>query len=293
MTEKTNHPGLSIVLPVYNEEMAIKDVVGRLKDVTGKISLPTEIIVVDDASTDSSPRLLAGIKGIKVITHDRNFGEGAARKTGTRAAQYDLVATTDADGTYPEEPLIEMVKYFPQYDMVVGARKKEAGSLKPLRWLVKEFIRRLASYVSGYDIPDLNSGLRMYKRDEALKFFRILPDGHSLVSTITLAFFCNGYRVKYLDIEYYSRTGRSSFHPIKDTYAYLLLVVRTIMYFQPLKIFMPVSLAVFLGGTARTLYDAWYLHRIKESDIMFFLAGILIGILGLLADLIVRTTKWD
>jgi len=290
MTAKKKNPGLTIVLPIFNEELVAREVIERLQAVCREIPLESEILVVDDGSTDATPRILSQIKGITILRHDQNFGEGAARKTGTKAAKYDLVATTDADGTYPETPLIEMLGYFPEYDMVVGARTKEAGTLRLLRWLVKEFIRRLASYISGYNIPDLNSGLRIYKKELALKFFNILPDGHSLVSTITLAFFSNNYRVKYVDIDYFPRQGRSSFHPIKDTYAYLMLVLRTMMYFQPLKVFMPISLFLLVGGSLRTIYDAKWLHHVKESDIMIVLTGILIGVLGLLADLIVRTS---
>jgi len=158
---------------------------------------------------------------------------------------------------------------------------------RPARW----FIRKLASYLIATKIPDLNSGLRIFKKDLARKFFNILPETHSWVSTITLAFLANGYSIKYVPIDYYKRKGKSTIHPIKDTYNFISLVIRTVMYFNPLRVFLPLTALILISAIIRTLYDATVLHRIKESDIMLFLTGLIIGVLGLLADLIVRLQK--
>ena len=198
---------------------------------------------------------------------------------------------TDGDGTYPVQDIPKLLAFLPKYDMVIGARKIEAGTVPLLRRPVKFILRKLAEYITRKRIPDLNSGLRAFKKDIALRFFNVLPDGHSWVSTITIAFLSNGYDVKYVPIDYYKRKGRSTFHSVRDTSAFFLLIFRTIMYFKPLKVFFPVALVIFIGGIVRTIYDARILHHIKESDVIIVLTGMLVMVLGLLADLIVKTRK--
>jgi hypothetical protein len=197
----------------------------------------------------------------------------------------------DGDGSYSSKDILVLLNDMDQYDMVIGARKGETGTLRLIRKPTKWVLRRLAEYISHEKIPDLNSGLRAFKKELALKYFNILPEGHSWVSTITIAFLCDHYNVKYIPVDYYSRKGRSTFHPIADTTAYFLLIFRTIMYFKPLRIFAPIAAIVFTVGVIRTIYDAKILHDIKESDVIIVLAGILIGALGLLADLIVKKSR--
>jgi hypothetical protein len=196
---------------------------------------------------------------------------------------------TDADGTYPNHDIPRLLEALEGYDLVIGARKKEAGSLKWLRSPAKGFIRLLASYLAGTRIPDLNSGFRAFRKEPAMRFLRILPNTHSWVSTLTLALLTNGYAVNYLPIDYYRRKGRSSFHPLRDTYNYLSLVVRTIVYFNPLKVFLPVSLLLLLVGGGKMIYDIiTYNWHLAPSTVTLILAGVQIGALGMLADLIVR-----
>jgi len=171
--------------------------------------------------------------------------------------------------------------------MVIGARRREAGTVRWLRAPTKAFIRWLASYLTGVPIPDLNSGFRALRREVALRYLRYLPTTHSWVSTITLALLSNGHPVTWIPIDYYPRVGKSTFHPIKDTYNYLMLVVRAVMYFNPLRVFLPASLMLFLLGLAKTTYDNFVLHNIRESDVIILVTAFLIGMLGLLADLIV------
>jgi len=160
-----------------------------------------------------------------------------------------------------------------------------------LRRPVKFILRKLAEYVTRKRMPDLNSGLRAFKKDIAMKFLNLLPNGHSWVSTITIAFLSNGYDVKYVPIDYYKRKGKSTIHPIRDTSAFFLLIFRTIMYFKPLRVFLPLAAIILIGGIIRTIYDARILHHVKESDVMIILTGVLTLILGLLADLIVKTRQ--
>jgi hypothetical protein len=179
-----------------------------------------------------------------------------------------------------------------RYAMVVGARRNEAGTMPWLRAPAKWFIRSLASYMTGTKIPDLNSGLRCFRSDLARQYFGILPQGFSWVSTITLAFLSDGHPVAFLPIDYYKRVGRSHFSPLRDSYNYLMLVVRTVMYFDPLKVFLPVALLLLGGGGLKAIVDIIrYDGRITTGTVLIFITGVQILGLGLLADLLVRLRK--
>ena len=177
--------------------------------------------------------------------------------------------------------------------MVVGARTgKNVAYEWPHRAIPKLFIRKLASYLTNHPIPDLNSGLRLYKKNVAMKYFYLYPDSHSFVSTITMAFLCSHYQVEFFPIDYYKRKGGpSTFSPIRDTYNYVSLVIRTIMAFNPLRFFIPVGGAIMLAGGIKMIYD-WEVYRVIGSlDVSIFLAGLLTIFIGLLADLIVVTSR--
>jgi glycosyltransferase involved in cell wall biosynthesis len=279
-------PQVSIVIPVYNEEEAIGDDLDTIIATMEGSGYTYEVIVVDDGSTDRTAGV-ARAKGVKVIQHPINRGTGAARRTGILQAQGEVIVMTDGDGTYPNRDIPRLLEYLPAFDQVVGARTSEQGTFRFLRAPAKWFIRKLACYLTAMDIPDLNSGLRAFKREVMLKFLYLLPDGFSCVSTMTLAFLCNGYTIKYVPIDYYKRVGRSKFHPINDTYNYVLTVIRMVMYFNPLKVFLPTSLILFLWGLAKTIYDNTVYRDIRESDVTIIVISIVIGMMGLLADLIV------
>jgi glycosyltransferase involved in cell wall biosynthesis len=278
---------VSIVIPVYNEEQAIGDDLDLIIKTMEASDYDYEIIVVDDGSTDSSADIVRQRSQVKLIRHPYNRGTGAARTTGIKQAEGEVIVMTDGDGTYPNQDIPRLLGYMDEYDMVVGARRREAGTLRWLRSPVKHLIRLLASYLVGMRIPDLNSGFRAFGRDAALSFVNILPTTHSWVGTITLAHLTNGYTVKFMPIDYYERKGRSSFHPLRDTYNYLSMVVRTITYFNPLKIFLPASLVLFTLGGGKTIFDLILHHRTRESDVIMVVVSILIFAIGLLADLIV------
>lgn len=290
ISEKTD---LTIIIPAYNEEKSIGEDIDVIIKTMKKANYRYEIIVVDDGSTDKTTQIVKAKKGAELIQHSYNKGVGAARKTGILKAKGEIIVMTDGDGTYPNQDIPKLLTYMKDYDMVVGARIGENVQWPLMRRPARWFIRKLASYLITTKIPDLNSGLRVFKKDLARKFFNILPDNHSWVSTITLAFLANGYTIKYVPIDYYKRKGKSTIHPIKDTYNFVSLVIRTVMYFNPLRVFLPLTALILISAITRTLYDATVLHRIKESDIMLFLTGLIIGVLGLLADLIVRLQKKD
>ena len=286
------HPLVSVVIPAYNEELAIEKDLILIQETLDSEGYDWELIVVDDGSKDRTGEIAESFGAI-VLQHAENKGVGGARTTGMRYARGEIVVMTDADGTYPSQDMPKLIEaVLSGYDMAVGARRKEKGTMRWLRTPAKEFIRRLASFMTGAPIPDLHSGLRAFRTDVGVRFIGILPNTHSWVSTITLAMFANGYRVAYIPIDYYPRIGKSSFHPIRDTYNYLSLVFRTLTYFNPLKIFLPVSLLIFIVGVSKTLYD-YFAHRdIRESDVIIMVVAVLIGMLGILADLVVAQNRY-
>jgi glycosyltransferase involved in cell wall biosynthesis len=284
---------VSVVIPVYNEEEAIGDDLDLIKTTMDAAGLAYEIIVVNDGSTDRSVEIISSRPYVKLVHHERNRGNGAARTTGMKAAKGDIIIMTDGDGTYPNQDMPKLLEYMEQYDMVIGARVKEMGTVKWLRTPAKWFIRKLASYLTETEIPDLNSGLRAFRKDLAFKYLHILPNTHSWVSTITIAFLSDGYSVKFVPIDYYKRKGKSKFHPLKDTYNYLALVVRSVMYFNPLKVFLPVTLALALAGVLKLVRDILHYRSfyVPGVTLMLILMAIQVAVIGLLADLIVRRAR--
>ncbi len=283
---------VSIVIPVYNEREAISRVLDDLVATMEPLEWSYEILVVDDGSTDDSGDLCGARSDIVLVTHGQNRGPGAARTTGIRRAKGRYVVMIDADGTYPVDAIPTMLRMLDDCDMVIGAREREMGTLKWIRSAAKNFIKGLASYLTRTDIPDLNSGLRAMKRNLVRQFLPILPTTHSWVSTITLAFLSNGYMVKWTPITYRERIGTSTFHPIVDTYNYLSLVVRAVMYFDPLRVFLPLSLIMLLIGIGKAIHDiVVYNFHLAPSTLVIIFTTLQVGAIGLLADLIVRRSK--
>jgi polyisoprenyl-phosphate glycosyltransferase len=202
------------------------------------------------------------------------------------------VVWTDADMTYPNERIPELVAQLDDtYDQVVGARTTEAGTLKLFRLPAKWAIRKLAVWLTDTPIPDLNSGLRAFKRSVAQPYLRLLPAGFSCVTTITLAFLSNGHPIKYVPIDYFKRAGRSKFHPLKDAYNYVIQVLRMVMYFNPLRVLMPVGLTLMAATFIKLILDLIRhdLH-VAGSTVLVGLAAFNIMAIALLADLVVRRT---
>ena len=284
-------PDVSIVLPAYNEEQAIGKVIDDIHGAMKKESAYAyEIIVVDDHSEDKTAQI-AKSKDARVITRLVQGGSGASRKTGILAAEGDIIVMLDADGSYEAGDIPKLLRFFPDYDQVNGARTSEQGTLKLLRTPAKWFIRQLACYLTSTHIPDLNTGLKAFKKDIMKKYIWVLPNGFSCVTTMTLAFLANGYAVKYIPTTYHKRIGKSKFHPIKDTVAYLNTVIRMVMYFRPLRIFLPVSAALVLFGIVKSILSLVYTSSLQESDIIIFMTAMILGALGLIADLIVSYGK--
>jgi glycosyltransferase involved in cell wall biosynthesis len=283
---------LSVVLPCFNEEEAIGPVIREVR--AGLAAWPGsfEILVVDDASTDRSSER-AHAEGVRVVRRVENGGSGASRKTGTVAARGAVIAMLDADGTYDASALPELLSHFPGYDQVNGARTSEQGTLKALRVPAKWAIRKLAEWISGKRIPDLNTGMKAYKRDVMMRYLWVLPEGFSCVTSRSLAFLCNGHPVKYVPVAYKKRIGKSKFHPVRDTARYASTMLRMIMYFRPLRVFFPLALVLGLLAAGRASYDFWFSgkHTLQESDIILATVAVLTLVIGLLADLIVAQRR--
>lgn len=286
-------PDISIVIPVHNEEAAIGADLDTIQETMDQTGRSYEVIVVDDGSSDGTAQAVRARPRARLVQHSENRGTGAALMTGIRHASGQVILMTDGDGTYPNQDMPRLLVHLNDCDMVVGARKREQGSWPWLRSPAKHFIRLLASYLTETKIPDLNSGLRAFRADVARKFFPILPNGHSWVSTITIAFLSSGYRVEYVPIEYYPRKGRGShFHPIRDTYNYILLVIRAITYFNPLKVFLPLSLLLFAAGAIKLVRDLIvYDWHVPGSTLMIILTAFQLLAIGLIADLIVKRAR--
>jgi polyisoprenyl-phosphate glycosyltransferase len=230
---------------------------------------------------------------LRLMPFRRNGGSGTARRIGTAEAYGGIVVWTDADMTYPNERIPEFVRYLldnPGTDQVVGARTTEEGTHRWARVPAKWMIRKIAEKLTSTEIPDLNSGLRAFRRDVSLPYLRLLPPGFSCVTTLTLSFLSNQHPVDYLPIHYAKRAGTSKFHFLRDAYRYILQVLRMVMYFNPLKILMPVALGILVLGAAKLGVDVLrFGFRVPGSTVLVILTGLQIAALALLADLIVRS----
>src|SRR3989339_550488 len=276
----------SIIVPVFNEEGVVEKV---MADIKKYINQECEIIVVNDGSTDRTKDLLERIPDIKVISHSKNCGYGAALKSGIRKSQGEYILIIDADGSYPVKSIPELISQIGDYDMVVGARTKPQNQIPISRKPTKYLLNKLANYLTGTKIPDLNSGLRIIKKKLINQFFRLLPDGFSFTTTITLALLTNGYQVKYIPIDYYKREGKSKIRPVRDTMNFLQLIIKTVLYFNPLKIFIPLGLILLLSGLLVFIYSYLFAPKIMDVTIVIlFVSAIQVMAIGMIADLIIK-----
>ena len=284
---------VSVVLPVHNEAGHIRTEIDRIRGALDASAYTYELIVVDDGSSDGSAEEIAGIADLRVIRFPTNRGTGSARKAGTRAALGRVVVWTDVDMSYPNDEIPTLVKELEQgADQVVGARRTEQGAQRAFRVPAKWVLRKLASYLTDTPIPDLNSGLRAFRRDVAMQYLYLLPRGFSCVTTITLAFLTNGYSVRYVPIDYFPRAGHSKFHWWADTRRYLLQIVRMVLLYNPLRVLMPPAVVVLVAGVAKLGYDlARYSFHVATDTIVLISGGISLGLLALVADLVVTLNK--
>ena len=290
-------PYVTIILPCYNEEGHVIAEIERISAAMEASGYEYELMCVNDASTDDTLAKLyeaaPRFPKMEVVNFHRNSGSGTVRRIGTQRARGEIVVWTDADMTYPNERIPELVQILekdPTIDQVVGARTSEQGTYKLLRVPAKWFIRKFAERLTGAKIPDLNSGLRAFRREVSLPYLRLLPAGFSCVTTITVSFLANNHEMYFLPIDYYKRAGKSKFKFGKDAYRYILQVLRMTMYFNPLKVLMPLALTLLGIGFLKAIYDVVdHPVKIATDTVLVFVTGLLIASLALLADLIVRS----
>ena len=280
-------PRVTVVIPAYNEEGALPAILDDL------VAPPEgyEVIVVDDGSSDRTSEILEA-RGIPVIRHPYNLGYGAALKTGIRRARCELVAMMDADGQHRLADVAALAARLEEYQMVVGARTRESQT-SPLRKPFKVVLGWVANYLSGTKIPDLNSGLRVFRREAVQEFLPILPNGFSFSTTITLAFLTAGYPIAWVPITAAKREGRpSNVRVVVDGFNSVMLIIRTIALFNPLRVFLPVAFFLLALGGAYLLEELVRTHRIPGGAVLIVLSGIFTFFFGILADQISLIRKF-
>ena len=276
---------LSVVIPAYNEEGAVKDTIEDVRTTLNEAGIEHEIIVVNDGSTDDTLNA-AKSTGARVVDNQVNLGYGASLKRGVRSAKFPFIAILDADGTYPARYLPEMLEHCREQDMVVGDRGAAMKNVPMIRKPAKWFLNTFASFLAERKLNDLNSGLRVFRTEELIPFLPLLPQGFSFTTTITLCMSSNGKRMMYMPIEYGKRVGKSKIRPI-DFINFLILILRIATLFNPLRVFIPLGLVFFAIGTVKFIIDIGF-GDLSETVIFAYLAAILIWSLGLIADMISR-----
>jgi len=275
---------LTVIIPAYNEEAGISDTLAHLKPFVERNGW--KVIVINDGSTDNTKDALNMNSFIRVITHKVNRGYGASLKSGLSGASTELVAFYDADGQHRPEELEKLWNAWSDQDMIVGQRVKGSHfsiSRAPGKWI----LGKTANFLAGRKIPDLNSGLRIVKKDVIDKYVQLFPDGFSFSTTSTIAFLSDKKLVEYLPITTSKRAGKSSVNQVKDGFNTALLIVRLIVLFNPLKVFLPVSFFLILISL---IYEIlWgYIYsphlRMLPGALLTFLTGIIIFFFALIMD---------
>jgi len=287
----------SIVIPCFNEKGSIAKTV---EDILCQIEVnglnKVEIIVVNDGSSDGTAELLTQLldlnteRPLRVIHHRRNLGYGAALKSGIMRSDAEFICITDSDGTYPNERIPELIHLAKDHDMVVGARIGEDVTYSKLRTIPKLILVPWVSFLCGGNVPDMNSGLRVFRREVAMKFLSLLPDGFSFTTTITICMMRNRYDVVFVPINYTSRIGKSHIKPIQDTLRFVQLIGRTGMYFAPIRLLSPLIALLVLLFVTSALYDALVLGNLTDKTILLGVSSLNVFIFAMLADMIDKRT---
>ena len=297
MSNEVVNKEFSIIIPCYNEEDSITTVVGMLEKNFKNLN-NCEIIIVNDGSTDKTLSILNEKKSsdifqkIKIVSHNKNRGYGASLKTGIRNAKFENIVTYDADCSYPMEKIVEFVNTLQSknLDMVVGSRTGKNVNYSKLRSIPKWFLKKWISWIAKEDVPDINSGLRTFKKKVAEKFLFILPNTFSFSITITLSMLTTGKQVLFEPIDYEQRTmGKSKIKPIRDTLLFLKIIVRTGLIFAPLRVLSPIIYLLFLLLSI-TLFIDFQNSNISDKSVILIVINTGMIMFATLCELIVKSS---
>jgi len=277
---------ISIIIPAFNEETAIGEVIDDIQQVLEKEKIEGEVVVVDDGSSDRTAEIAAK-RNVTLIRHPQNAGYGLSLRDGILKAKYNNICITDADGTYPVKSIPVLAKDMDAFDMVVGARQGKHFRGSYLKNPARLLFHALVQFATGTKIPDANSGLRIFRRDKVLPFLNTLCHGFSFTTTITLGMLSRGYFVKYVPIEYYRRQGRSKVKIFRDSFRTTQIIIQALMYYNPIKAVLPM---VFGLGVGSLVCLGWYLTHIESImsgiwSMLLFVGSVVIFVISLIADL--------
>jgi glycosyltransferase involved in cell wall biosynthesis len=279
---------VSIVLPAKNEAGALNELLPRLR----AAQPDAEIVVVNDGSTDATPEVCAR-HGVRMLIHPYSMGNGAAVKTGARAAKGEILVFMDADGQHREGDVAALLKKLDErYDMAVGARSWSSQA-SVHRGLANAMYNRLASWVVEKPVLDLTSGLRAARAAKFRKFLHLLPNGFSYPTTITMSFFRAGYTVGYVPITADRRNGKSHVRILKDGMRFFVIIFKICTLYSPLKIFLPISAFFFVTGLGYYLYTFFTSHRFTNMSALLFITSVLVFLIGLVSEKITLLTYKD
>ncbi len=273
---------VSVVIPAYNEAAHVAGQVACVDAVLRTTGWTYEIIVVDDGSTDATAEAVSAQGLGRIVRRQHNRGYGASLKLGVRLARHEWILITDADGTYPAEAIPRLLAEADANSMVVGSRTGAVVQVPLARRPAKWFLNRLASYLAGRHLPDINSGLRLMRKSLINRYEHLLPDGFSFTTTITLSAACNAHPLAYVPIDYHARLGESKIRP-RHAYDFTMLILRTIIFFNPLKVFLPLGAVMAVTALVKFAYDVTK-DNLSETAVLGFLGALIVWAVGLLAD---------
>ena len=283
--------GFSVVLPAFDEEQGLLATLTELRAALAGGARPYEIIVVDDGSRDGTPRVLAECRDITVVRHPRNRGYGAALKTGIQTARHPIVVVMDADGTYAPGAIPRLVEGCASADMVVGARIGAHVQGDRARGAVKWCFRQFAQWITAARIPDLNSGLRAFRRPVAERCMALLPDGFSFTTTITVASLAERLAVRFEAVDYMPRIGRSKVRPIRDTLRIARQLLRLGVRLAPWRTAVALGVPLLLVGVALLAARLWRAEALGAAGIGAAALGLLVLAVGAAAEQRVRRRR--
>lgn len=270
---------ISIIIPVFNESAGLAELLSKI----AALNLQRcEVIVVDDGSTDNSADI-ARRSGVEVVRHPYNIGNGAAVKTGIRAARGKWIVLMDGDGQHQPEDIPKLLAEAGTYHMIVGTRAK-GSKLRFHRYVANLVYNVFASYVTRFTVKDLTSGFRVLSRRDALRFIDLLPNTFSYPTTLTLAFLRSGLTVKYVPIQTLYRAGQSKISLVTDGVRFFLIIAKIATLFSPFRVFLPVSVLFFLAGAANYAYTYMTAYRFTNMSALMFTAAVIVFMLGLISE---------